>query len=373
MTTTETETSSRELDTLRLSLLSGDLLDSLPAPESLLEGILSVGTLAAIYGPSGIGKSFVAQGIALSVSTGSRWMGRQVRQGPVLYVAAEGSFGLAQRRRAWMTSEQLSATEGDHWLVRSVNLLDLNWSTALVELAKELRPVLIVVDTVARSMQGGEENSSRDMGTLINAADAIRHATGATVLLVHHTPRQGDNMRGHTSLEGAVDTAIEVQGDEHNLVLRCAKQKDAAPFEDIRLSLRVVGDSCVVGDPFLSETKITEIGRRMLETLDETDLGDGISPTRWQAVSGVGVSSAFRWQKTLVTLGYCQAVGDGKRKLYTLTEQGRELLGGLETPNSQGTTTGTLEDSRELLPTPHLLDVGVGSNGGSERDRADLR
>ena len=59
-------------------------------------------------------------------------------------------------------------------------------------------------------MVGGDENSSKDMGNLIAGADALCRATGATVLLVHHTPRNGDNLRGHTSLEGAVDTAIWV-------------------------------------------------------------------------------------------------------------------------------------------------------------------
>ncbi len=318
----------RYADILRTSAIAGNRLKDLPVPDPLIDGMLYRGTLAAIYGPSGIGKSFVAMSMALSVASGSWWQGREVRKGPILYVAAEGSFGLAKRRQAWMDHERVYNVDGDMWLPRAVNLLDPDWAAGLVELAKDVGPHLTVIDTVARSMQGGDENASRDMGALICAADALRFATGTTALLVHHTPRNADNLRGHSSLEGAVDTAIEVRGADGSFVLKCAKQKDALEFEDIRLALHQVGDSCVIGPP--SETAnnlpLTDTGRQMLEALHAVDLGEGVSPTRWQAVSDVADRSAYRWQKKLLDLGFVGSFGDGKRKLYTLTEQGREAL-----------------------------------------------
>ena len=228
--------------------MTGADLGSLPAPDPLIDGIIFRGMLAALYGPAGVGKSFVAMAWALSVATGRPWQGRPVHKGPILYVAAEGSYGLGQRRRAWMEYENVCEVEGDTWLPRTVNLLDKEWASALVEFGEELKPALVVIDTVARSMQGGDENGSKDMGMLISAADDLRFATEATVLLVHHTPRNGDNLRGHTSLEGAVDTAIEVRGTQHGFTLRCAKQKDAAKFKDIHLALTQVGESCAVTD-----------------------------------------------------------------------------------------------------------------------------
>ena len=320
-------TDTRHADILRSSVIAGSQLDSLPAPEPLINGILFRGTLAALYGPSGVGKSFVAMAMAMSVASGSPWQGHDVANGPILYVAAEGSFGLAQRRRAWMEHARLYQVDGDLWLPRAVNLLDPQWAAGLVELAEDVNPYLTVIDTVARSMQGGDENASRDMGALIGAADALRFATGTTALLVHHTPRNADNLRGHSSLEGAVDTAIEVRGDEGTFTLRCAKQKDAAEFEDVRLALSVIGDSCVIVPAGTElDSGITETGVRMLKALAETDLGEGLSPTRWNAVSGVADRSAFRWQKKLVDFGLVGSTGDGKRKLYTLTDQGRETL-----------------------------------------------
>jgi RecA-family ATPase len=157
---------------LRLAALLGSELDNLPAPEWLIDGVLPKAVVAALYGPSGIGKSFGATAWDLSIASGSWWQGRSVIQGPVLYVAGEGSFGLAQRRRAWMKHENIYKVDGDTWLPRTVNLLDPGWAAALVEFAQALNPVLIIIDTVARAMQGGDENSSKDMGNLIAGADA---------------------------------------------------------------------------------------------------------------------------------------------------------------------------------------------------------
>jgi predicted transcriptional regulator len=176
-------------------------------------------------------------------------------------------------------------------------------------------------------MAGGDENSSKDMGALIAAADALCRATGATVLLVHHTPRNGDNLRGHTSLEGAVDTAIRVKQTDNGFALVCEKQKNAAKFEDIYLALIPTGESCVVGTPVTSNYfQIDDHGRKMLEALQAADLGEGLSTTRWQAVSGVTLSTFYRRQKDLVDRGFVGSNGPEKRKTFTLTDLGKEEL-----------------------------------------------
>jgi hypothetical protein len=65
--------------------------------------------------------------------------------------------------------------------------------------------VLIVIDTLSRALAGGDENSPKDMGGIVNATAHIQ--TGSHVLWVHHMPHDGDRMRGHGALLGAMDTS----------------------------------------------------------------------------------------------------------------------------------------------------------------------
>ena len=117
-----------------------------------------------------------------------------------------------------------------------------------------LQPVLIVIDTLARSMPGGDENSPRDMGVLVAAADRIRKRLDCTVLFIHHPIKSGNKReieRGHGSLRGAADTMLILRCDKSGLLLRCEKQKDGPPFSPIRLQLKVVDlgrgqSSCVM-------------------------------------------------------------------------------------------------------------------------------
>lgn len=202
------------LGVLRSKLLTGDELDKLPPPEPLIEGLLMRNSLAILYGHPGSGKSFVAVDWSLCIATGRGWQGRAVHQGRVLYVAAEGATGLGQRKRAWQQDREEPDVAGVVWLPMPVSLLDAKWSEALVMLVAEAGFAMVVIDTLSRSMSGGDENSPRDMTAAVDNADRVRRASGACVLVVHHKPRSGDNMRGHTSLEGAADTAVDVKSDE---------------------------------------------------------------------------------------------------------------------------------------------------------------
>ena len=73
----------------------------------------------------------------------------------------------------------------------------------------------MVVDTLSRALAGGNENSSEDMGALVQNMDAIRAETGACVLFIHHTGKdQARGARGWSGLRAAIDTEIEVVADE---------------------------------------------------------------------------------------------------------------------------------------------------------------
>jgi hypothetical protein len=90
-------------------------------------------------------------------------------------------------------------------------------------------------------MVGGNENSPEDMGAYIANCDKIREATGAHVLVIHHSPKHNNNTpRGHSSLFGAVDVLIRIEKRQTGNVATVEASKDDEDGWEIGFSLKVV-------------------------------------------------------------------------------------------------------------------------------------
>ena len=163
-------------------------------------------------------------------------------------------------------------------------------------------------------MAGGDENSARDMGMAIQAIDHIRRATKATVILVHHTRKDGDSERGSTSLRGAADSMISLRREDQRITVSCEKQKDAPHFSPFVLELVQVQESCVLITAGSSSAVMTltagDNRHQLLTILQSTSLDDGLSTTAWLAVSGMKERTFYEARKWLVANGYV----DGGRK-----------------------------------------------------------
>ncbi len=222
----------------RFTFFSAAQLKARQAPAALINGVIFENTLAEIAGGHASFKSFVALDMAACVASGVQWQGKQTRRAKVLYIAAEGAAGLKQRVAAWELrhGQEMEVL----FLPESVQMHRPEHIEALVwELEQmEEKPGLIVADTLARCFVGGDENSARDAGTFIDGLDALRKATGATILTLHHVGKNGDT-RGSTAFSGAFDTIIEAKRENTTVTLRCLKQKDAAEFEPLSLVRRV--------------------------------------------------------------------------------------------------------------------------------------
>ncbi|MBO6724290.1 MAG: AAA family ATPase [Rhizobiaceae bacterium] len=220
------------------------------AGDPLIDGIIDCGAIATIFGPSNSGKTFVALDLADAIASGFRWNGHEVCHGGVLYVAAEGGHGIFKRVAALAKRRHRPVETPLHIMPFPVNLFEpeadspsVIAETKWLERESGLPARLIVVDTLARALAGGDENSGKDMGALIRNIDRIRDETGAAVLIIHHTGKDAARgARGHSSLVAAVDTELEVvrEKDAAFATLRCTKQRDMEKFTDIRFALESV-------------------------------------------------------------------------------------------------------------------------------------
>jgi RecA-family ATPase len=178
-----------------------------------IDGLAPRTGLVVLYGESGCGKTFVAVDLACHVAAGLPWRGMEVEQGVVIYVAAEAPESL--KRRVWAWKEHHDVEHLPLLVVQStVDLLNGD-TDALVELVERVtrehgRVALVVIDTLARSMNGNE-NSPEDMGKYVASCARIREAGDTLTMVVHHTGKDlARGARGHSSLRAATDVELEV-------------------------------------------------------------------------------------------------------------------------------------------------------------------
>lgn len=358
----------------RLRILTDSEIENLPKPEWQVEGMIVEKSMFVLYGPPGSGKSFLALSVALSVGTGFRMLGRPVIRGPVVIVAPEGAAGLGARVRAWKQHHEFYGSANVYFIPATVSLLSTAEIGVLVDEIRPLNPTLVLFDTLARSLPAGDENSAQDMGTAIANVDAVRVALGATVGLVHHTNAGGERERGSTALRGAADTMIQVQSSDGTITVSCEKQKDAAPFDPLTLSLIPVAESAVVTAIEGLQLRPDELAPsklKVLQLLQETFGQEGATASKWEKVcEEAKVAKRTYWTaKTfLCENGFVKASKAGRGAVFTVTEKGLTAL----PARLQAHCNVTASSDSKLLPasTGLLEPVQRCSNGDAVNEEA---
>jgi KaiC/GvpD/RAD55 family RecA-like ATPase len=231
----------------------------------LVKELIDRSAFSVIYGESNCGKTFIALEIALSIAMGKEVFGRKVKKGFVVYLALEGGRGTTNRTVAFRKHYKLSKDLDLPFAIvsSSVNLLDPNAdASVLVDKIREYSavrgetPALVVIDTLSRALAGGDENASQDMSALVASVDLIRKATGAHVMVVHHSGKDSSKgARGHSSLRAATDTEIEikVEKDDPIRTITIRKQRDQEMGKDLHFELKPVAlGQDDEGDPITS-------------------------------------------------------------------------------------------------------------------------
>ena len=308
-------------------------LAELPPVHDLVSGHIPEKALALLYGPTGHGKTHTSLDMALCVGTGTPWHGHSVKQGSVAYIIAEGIGGVRYRVEAWKEYHGWTGTTNVKFLPRPVHLLEPTEAARIVtDLGTwDPAPRFVVVDTLAWCLTpGGNENSPEHMGAYVQAIDQIRATTGATVLTNHHTGHDTSRERGHTSLNAAMDTTIQVKMDaDEAITLKCDKQRESAPFSPLHFRLKYAAESVVpvICEPTDEPDRFTKGMRTCLETLVDItpdDCNSGVAVTTWLKCMPEGSKERtfYHCCKRLDTAGYVEKVG----KMWRLTDKGRTAI-----------------------------------------------
>jgi DNA-binding MarR family transcriptional regulator len=301
-------------------IVHADELEKLPPLTWLIDKEIPESGLTVLFGESGAGKSFIGLDYALRIA----------QQHPVVYIPTEGQAGYYKRVWAWCQHHKLGRGKL-HFLFGAMSLLDRDMLAMLLDDLLPIQPKLVLVDTLAMAMAGGDENSTRDMSLVIKACRSITFNIKSAVVLVHHVGKTGASERGSTALRGNADTMIRVSPADDLVLVECSKTKDEKPFDPryiklLPVSVEGVGDSLVPipsqhvirqkGDPLTAnQKKLLEF--LMLEVNEEgtsiRDIGDSIS---------MSVGMVQRVLSNLLYLKYVHKPFGS----YVITDEGKQVL-----------------------------------------------
>ena len=283
--------------------LALDALADLPPLCWTVDQRVPAGGLVLLIAPTGGFKTSVACDVMMSIAGGRGWHGREVTAGRVVLFAGEGVRGLPARLAAHQS--HYGHVSSDRVLVvpQAPNLLDPKDVERAHRTVAAIEDVqLVVFDTHARHMHGGDENGAQDTGRMIAAYDRVRG--NATGLVLHHTGKDaGKGERGHSSLRGAADTVIRITGTRDKIVLTCTKQKDAEPFDPILLCAVNVGSALVLashdgaGTPTGSQASVLAAVPRLSRDKAQSYAVIALA-------AGIGKSTAERATKALIASGH---------------------------------------------------------------------
>jgi hypothetical protein len=280
---------------------------------ALVDQWLDRGVMSVLYGDSNVGKTFVALALSRCIAAGEPVAGRKVQQGGVVYVAAEAGASIERRVEAL----KRRYGRGDLPLAIvpcPVDLLSPDGdAAALAALVREagqamgIGVALVVIDTLSRAMQGGNENASEHMGAFVINVDKLRIATGAHVMIVHHSGKdKAKGARGHSLLRAATDTEIEVEAGQ----VKATKQRDLElpkpmPFrlESVEIGRDSEGETVTSAVALLGErppsrvdfdvVKLTKMEALALDTLSEAIATRGFMIEDHAAASSEAWTEAF--------------------------------------------------------------------------------
>jgi hypothetical protein len=274
----------------------------LPERRPILDPVLSTKSLALLYGPRGVGKTFLALGIAWAAASGGRfldWQAAQPRR--VVYVDGEmAAVDMRQRLRLFgAMPETLTFLLADlnPW---GMGIPDLGRVEGQVALGRHWGawPDLLVLDNLS-SLVGIDRNGADCWAEVQRFLMHLRRH-GVAVLVVHHADKKG-RQRGTSRREDMLD-----------LVLSLHHPADYQPRDGARFEIHFEKARGLHGDatnPIEArlETDTLGVARWRWRPAHPGELErvaallkDGLNPNQVARKLGISKSKAYRLRERLV-------------------------------------------------------------------------
>lgn len=237
----------------------------------LVDGFLVQGEVGLLVAPGSAKKTYLTLDLACSLAYKESWAGvphPNNEPNHILYIAGEGKDIIKQRTTLWhqQNAEDVKTDSGDlfhydrpfdmnpeavsshqtprpkpgagkdAWTAYNQQLEmeeqrdDIAELTGLLEQSKDYnKPIdLIVIDTLS-SCYSGNENDSASVSAVIQRLKSLAETFNCTILMVHHTNKEGSTYRGSTAWKNNSDFYFEVKPEEKALLEGQVPSKNDKP------------------------------------------------------------------------------------------------------------------------------------------------
>lgn len=223
---------------------AGDYAQRAPI-EWIVKGVLPKAALVMVYGPSGSGKTFWVTDLLWHIARGKQWRGRRTKQARCAIVVAEGAGGYRNRVIAnLMADDTVVGYDPPKNLLFTTDAPNMFEGADPKLLAAQIQAAggtdILCIDTMAATTPGANENDAKDVNLIIQRCLWLHRATGAVILIVHHTGKDATRgARGSSALKGPLDAEIEIRRNIANVrTATITKMKDGEDGEAFHFTLR---------------------------------------------------------------------------------------------------------------------------------------
>ena len=320
-------------------------------PTWIVPNILPQG-LAVLAGRPKGGKSWLALKLALSVASGTEFLGNDCKPGKVLYAALEDTPYRLKSRIGKLWDDD-STVPADLHATTDMPRLDAMGLPVLEAWVQEHHPRLVILDTWAKCKASGDsrKNAYEQDVEIVSGIKKLADDNECCVLLLHHENKQNGNdqnwlnsLSGSLGLPATVDTILSLKremGADEAVLKRAGR--DLTDDSDLALEWTEEGWR------YRGLAKETKCGKERLLILHSLrEAGEPVSVTYISADIGKTANATRSLLFKMVKGGLVSRTSDGK---YQLPQEGR-----FKDDDDKDTVT-SVTDVSAVMPVTSVMPV----------------
>jgi hypothetical protein len=208
---------------------SRDVFLPRPPIEYLVKNLITTSSVNIFFGKEASKKTYSLLTLAFCMVNGFDWLHFKTVKSPVLFVNEE-TGGAALLDRIEQVRKGLNCYKDNGNEINYTPLIGLKLDkkddiSEIESLVSKLGSKLIIFDALADIMSG-DENSKKDVQPIMSSLRKIADTTNSAVILIHHTNKGGDIIRGSSAIGASADLIVKVTSSSNIVNYEITKNRN---------------------------------------------------------------------------------------------------------------------------------------------------